>query len=248
VTHYHPRQPYPPHGAVRERRNGMGTTALVLGIVALALSWVPIVGVLCFVFGLLGLIFGSIGIARAGRGLADNMSSSIAGVVTSVLAIVVRLAIYTAMAVSAQSGTAPVSPLAAPGAGAPAAPHQGRTEFRAGESGATGGWVVTVNALQPQRESPSRPPLLCSTVTLSNTSGEERPFIGGADWKIDDPQRVLHAPTPVGDNVLGFGMLPPGGEVSGNICFEDPGLSGTYVIIYDNRGPDSTPLSWTVSR
>jgi hypothetical protein len=265
VTQYHLPPGYQPYAGAHvhpapQRRNGMGTTGLVLGIIALALSWIPIVGVLCFVFGVFGLIFGSIGISRAARGLADNKSAAVAGVVTSGLAIVVRLAIYTAIAVSTQFSAGAVTPSPS-GARVPAAPpppqsqSQSRpqpesTVFRAGETAETGGFVVTVNALQPQRSSPAEGsrPLLCSLVTLSNSSGEEKPFIGRADWKLDDPRRVLHAPSQFGDNLLDFGMLPPGDEVTGNICFEDPGHSGTYVIIYDNHRPDLTTASWTSSR
>jgi hypothetical protein len=228
----------------------MGTTGLVLGIIGLALSWIPIVGVLSFVFGILGLIFGSIGISRAARGLADNKSAAIAGVVTSGLAIVVRLGIYTVIAMSAQFSAGQVTPSPS-GAGVPAAPPQPqRTAFQAGETTETGGYVVTVNPLRPQRSSPAEGsrPLLCSMVTLSNSSGEEKPFVGRADWKLDDPRRVLHAPSQFGDNLLDFGMLPPGGEVTGNVCFEDPGHSGTYVIIYDNHRPDLTTVHWTSSR
>ncbi len=76
-----PTQPIPPAGAgyggyptARPRRNGMGTAALVLGIL-----------------GLLAVIFGIVGILRANRGEADNRGQAVAGLVTGVVALVVGL-------------------------------------------------------------------------------------------------------------------------------------------------------------
>lgn len=51
-------------------RNGMGTAALVMGILGLFLGWL---------FSLLAIIFGSVGIGRANRGEATNKGSATAG-------------------------------------------------------------------------------------------------------------------------------------------------------------------------
>jgi hypothetical protein len=71
-------QPRPPGGAgygaaptARPRRNGMGTAALVVGVVALAL--------------------GIVGIVRVNRGQADNRGQAVAGLVTGALALVIGL-------------------------------------------------------------------------------------------------------------------------------------------------------------
>lgn len=51
-------------------RNGMGTAALVLGI--LGLLFALLVGFLGLILGILAIVFGSVGMARANRGQASN--------------------------------------------------------------------------------------------------------------------------------------------------------------------------------
>lgn len=79
-------EPHPPvgHGA----RNGLGTAALVLGIVGLLLFWTVIGGIL---LGILALIFGLIGRGRAKRGEATNGGLATAGAVLGAVAVVASL-------------------------------------------------------------------------------------------------------------------------------------------------------------
>ncbi|RIJ70890.1 DUF4190 domain-containing protein [Nakamurella silvestris] len=73
---------YPP--AANPPQNGMGTAGLVLGIIAVVLSfsgWGPIV------LGTLAIIFGGIGLSRANNGLATNRSSAMAGLVLGIISI-----------------------------------------------------------------------------------------------------------------------------------------------------------------
>lgn len=69
-------------------RNGLGTAALVLGILALLLCWTVVGGV---VFGLLALIFGAIGRARVKRGEATNGGPALAGVILGLLGVVLSV-------------------------------------------------------------------------------------------------------------------------------------------------------------
>jgi hypothetical protein len=73
-------------------RNGMGTAALVLGIVGLVLSFL-VIGV---VPGILAIIFGAIGRSRARRRQATNGGAALAGIITGVLSIVVAVALVAA--------------------------------------------------------------------------------------------------------------------------------------------------------
>ena len=93
-----PTQPSPPAGAgygryptARGRRNGMGTAALVLGIVALVLVALILFSPLGVLLGLLAVIFGIVGIVRVGRGEADNRGQAVAGLVTGAVALVIGL-------------------------------------------------------------------------------------------------------------------------------------------------------------
>lgn len=71
-------------------RNGFGIAALVLGLLALVLSWTIIGGI---VLGLLALIFGLLGRARAKRGEATNGGLSVAGIVLGSLGLLIAIGI-----------------------------------------------------------------------------------------------------------------------------------------------------------
>ena len=78
---------YPP----ARRRNGMGTAALVLGVVALVLVLLLIFSPLGAFLGLLAVIFGIVGIVRANRREADNRGQAVTGLVTGGLALVLGI-------------------------------------------------------------------------------------------------------------------------------------------------------------
>ena len=77
------------HPATRPRRNGMGTTALVLGVVALTLVLLLLFSPLGAFLGLLAVLFGILGLMRANRGEADNRGQAVAGLVTGGIALLV---------------------------------------------------------------------------------------------------------------------------------------------------------------
>ncbi|HEY6423613.1 MAG TPA: DUF4190 domain-containing protein [Pseudonocardiaceae bacterium] len=84
----------PGYGAALARpRNGFGIAALVLGLLALLLSWTIIGGV---VFGILALIFGLLGRGRARRGEATNGGVSVAGVVLGVIGLLIAIGLIVA--------------------------------------------------------------------------------------------------------------------------------------------------------
>jgi hypothetical protein len=74
-------------------KNGLGTAALVLGILGLVFFWTIFGG---FILGLLGLIFGIIGRKRASRGEATNGGSALAGAICGGIAVVATIAIIAA--------------------------------------------------------------------------------------------------------------------------------------------------------
>jgi hypothetical protein len=91
-------QPRPPGGAGygaaptgRPRRNGMGTAALVIGVVALVLVVLLLFAPLGALLGLVALVLGIVGLIRANRGDADNRGQAVAGLVTGALALVIGL-------------------------------------------------------------------------------------------------------------------------------------------------------------
>lgn len=97
--------PLPPQG---RQSNGLGITALVLGILALLASLIPFVGFIAFILGPLAILFGILGLAlrrNAGKG------TSITGMVLGAASIVVALVVTSLTAVflgqiTEKSGTA----------------------------------------------------------------------------------------------------------------------------------------------
>ena len=96
-------QPYaePGYGAgygtpVVAVRNGLGTAALVLGILAIPGAITIIGGVL---LGILAIILGAIGRSRAKRGLATNGGVALAGIITGAVGLVLAIA-FVAIGVS----------------------------------------------------------------------------------------------------------------------------------------------------
>jgi hypothetical protein len=71
------------------RRNGMGTAALVLGVVAIVLVLLLLFSPVGAFLGLLAVLFGILGIIRANRGEADNRGQAVAGLVTGGIALLV---------------------------------------------------------------------------------------------------------------------------------------------------------------
>lgn len=87
--------PYPPYGWAPPpppRSNGWAVTALVLGICALLISWVPVVNVLSAAAGLVGLGFGVTG-AVVARRRGPGTVMAWAGIVLCTLAVVVSVAV-----------------------------------------------------------------------------------------------------------------------------------------------------------
>ncbi|MTD13010.1 DUF4190 domain-containing protein [Nakamurella sp. YIM 132087] len=100
----YPMQPPPPG----QRRNGMGTAALVLGIIGIVFDLgafgmrngsgggaILIAGVL----QILAIVFGAVGIGRARRGEATNRGAAVAGLVLGIVGLVLVLLLILLLAV-----------------------------------------------------------------------------------------------------------------------------------------------------
>jgi hypothetical protein len=83
-------------GGKPERLSAGGVTALVLGIIGTILSFVPIVNNLAAILGVIGVVFGIVGFVGVHKGKKRGKGITIAGIVLSVIAIVVTLAMQSA--------------------------------------------------------------------------------------------------------------------------------------------------------
>lgn len=79
--------------------NGFGTTALVLGVVAVVFAIIPVVGFVAFILGPLALIFGIIGLTRK----FTKKGTSIAGVVLGAVSVIIAIIVTAMLAAAANS-------------------------------------------------------------------------------------------------------------------------------------------------
>lgn len=74
---------------ITQPSNGLGTTGFILGLIGLVFSPIPLIGVVAWPLVILGVIFSAIGIAKVRGGRATNKGLSIAGLVVSVIGLVI---------------------------------------------------------------------------------------------------------------------------------------------------------------
>ena len=254
-----PQPPLPAQqlGAAPQRsRSGMAIAALVLGIVALAMSWMPIVNNLAFIVALVGLVLGIVGIVgcarkgKAGKGLA------IAGVALSVVAGIVVLATqaaYTAAIDEALSGASveAVGEGSAASGGASAASSAGGQAASGSDELAVGqsvtlsdGLAVSVDAVQTGLARYDGSPATGITVTYVNNGSKEATF-NPYDWKCQDANGAQRTQTYLGSGTdeLSSGSLAPGGTVTGNVYFEGDVVKALF---YANMLSSSPTASWAL--
>jgi len=88
---------YPPPGGPpaygRPPKNGMGTAALVLGILGFLAAITLIFFFFGIIFGIVAIVLGLIGRGRAKRGEATNKGAATAGLITGILALILGIAV-----------------------------------------------------------------------------------------------------------------------------------------------------------
>jgi hypothetical protein len=66
----------------------MGTAALVLGILAIVLAFIPILGFVSYPLAILGILFGLVGLRRVKKGVANNRGVALTGLIASIVGFV----------------------------------------------------------------------------------------------------------------------------------------------------------------
>ncbi|MFJ8668306.1 DUF4190 domain-containing protein [Streptomyces sp. NPDC093600] len=103
TSHFQPAAPTPPTGpATTAFRNGLGTAALILGIIGTVSGLVPFFFWLAGVLGLIALVLGLVGKGRVKRGEANNKGAALTGAILGLAALVLSVvgAVITFTAVS----------------------------------------------------------------------------------------------------------------------------------------------------
>ncbi|HTF50636.1 MAG TPA: DUF4352 domain-containing protein [Pseudonocardia sp.] len=122
-----------------------------------------------------------------------------------------------------------------PASGPPAFPGATKDDVvaQAGQSVDAEALSVTTGPLKPGDATGGA--TLCAPVSYKNGKDEPVNFNGGFDWKLQDPNGAAIMTTLLGsDNLLSAGEIAPGGQTSGDVCFQaKSGLKGQYVLLYD---------------
>ena len=244
-------------------RSAMAVAGLVLGIVALATSFVPIVNNASFFIALLSAAFAAVGIVAAVRGTRTGRGMAIAALVVSAVAIAVVFATQSLYGAAvdaavddlsegpAVTGVSPADSTgdAAAGAasGAPSdAPGASSADLAVGSAvELEGGLSVSVDDVQAGLVNYDGSTVTGVRVTYTNGGDGEASF-NMLDWKGQDAQGVQQYATYYGDaeDALGSGTLAPGGIASGMLYF-DGDLA--KVLYYSSLLSSSATASWTVA-
>ncbi len=97
---------YGPPPPQPQSKNGPGTTALVLGIIAVVFAFIPLVGLFIAIpLALLALVFGGVGIHRVTKRTATNKGAAISGTACGGFAFVLTI-VMTAAVFGGASGPA----------------------------------------------------------------------------------------------------------------------------------------------
>lgn len=113
---------------------------------------------------------------------------------------------------------------------APTENDAGIPEFQLGQSAAINGVTATVHDLTPQLTFDGKP-AVCSNVSFQN--GADQPYsFDSTNFKLKQPSGVTQTPGYIGDrpNELSYGELAPGGNVSGEVCWDVAEVAGEMEI------------------
>lgn len=125
--------------------------------------------------------------------------------------------------------------------------ERNQLELKPGEAIQVGDLEVTAAELKPGQSLGSTK-TLCTNVAYQNTGDAVERF-SLVDWKLQDPNGAALTAGIIGASgtPLSTGELAAKGKTSGPVCFTDPGLEGTYRIVYSPMfGGDRA--EWVVQR
>ena len=75
----------------------LGTASLVLGLIAVGVSWNVFAGSLGFICSVVGITLGVAGMIRASKGGAVNRTMAIVGTVLSILGVIILIVVWSAV-------------------------------------------------------------------------------------------------------------------------------------------------------
>ena len=236
----------------RAPRSVAAIVGLVLGIIAIVMSWMPIVNNIAFFVAVVGAVFALVGVVGTVRGKRAGKGLAIAALAVNVAAVAIVLgtqSMYGAAideavngpgVVSTQEGESPTSEADDDSAAAAA-----EAPLAAGSSVTLdNGLQVTVDSVEKGLANFDGATMTGIHVTYVNTSQEEASY-NSFDWKGADVQGAAENQGyySEGADELSYGTLAAGGSVSGNIYFEGDIVEAWY---YASAIASSPTATWTL--
>lgn len=239
--------------APQPSKSGLGIAGFVLGIIALAISFLPIINNFSALLAAIGFVLALIGTIACVKGRKSGKGLSVAGVVMNVIAFAVVLAMqsmYSSAIDDAFSGTsvAPQPATEQPATTAPASDDAaGDSQAAAAGNSITlkNGLVLTVDGVVTGLQSYEGKSITQVSVTYQNNGNSQASF-NPYDWKAEDAQGAQRSQAfyTDGENELNSGTLAAGGSVSGNLYFEGDVVKVLYENAFIGRGSD---VSWNIA-
>lgn len=252
------------------RSSGLAIAGLVLGILAAASSFLPIINNLSAIIAVVGGILSAAAFVGANKGKHDAKGMSIAGIVLAIVSFVIVLAtqsMYSAALKSAaeelKTGSKPVETTEqqspdqnAPAEQAPAepapeeqAPAEQAVDWSHMPLGQTvtleDGLSITANSVGIITKSYSDEQLACVNVTYVNNGSSNASF-STFDWKSENANGVqTSASYYSSDNEqLESGQLVPGGTITANVYFS---ADATRILYFSNMFQSESQIGWVIA-
>lgn len=262
---YPPGPGYPPPNMPSNQGRGLALTGLILGIVALALCWIPVINLFALILALAGLGFSIAALVIAIQRRTTARGLAIAGLVVSAVAAIASLVLWLLLVAfvdsvneeTENSGT--TDPSASPGDTGSASPSADVLPL--GEAAVVGEYTVAVTAVQPDatesilgvnevNEPPEGQYVLVSLDVVYNGTEEGDPWLDlttafvGSDARQYDETTCMAVVEREASQVP---TLEPGGQASYDVCMDVPAAAvpGTRIQVEETLPTsDITEASW----
>ena len=215
---------------VKKPKSALGITGFVIGIVALATSFLPIINNFSAILAVVGFVFALIGVIVTVRGTKGGKGLAIAGLIICIVAFAAVLATQSAYSNAineATSGAKATSTSSSSEAKSDSAASQQTDNLSVGTTvNMSNGLSVTVTAVETGLKNYNGEEFTRITVSYANNGSKDAMF-NTYDWKGQDAQGAQRNPTYIvgGDSAdnsarLNSGTLTSGGTASGVLEFE----------------------------
>lgn len=238
-------------------KSGMAIVGLVLGVIALLISFLPIINNLAFILGLLGLIFAIVGLVGTARGKKSGKGIAIAALIITILSCIIVLATQSMYSAAIDEASASLENPAVSStenssnatdttsSDNSAAAESEYTDMALGTSvDFSNGLTVSVDSYETGIENYDGSSLTAASVTYVNNGDSEASF-NVFDWEGQDSSGVLTSATIYGnsDDELNSGNLVPGGSITGTVYFS----GDIEKVLYNASVFSDATYSWVLS-